>query len=1021
MKKQEDRSGEAGRVSRRKFIQLSGAGAVAAVADIAGADVAGAAGEGLKNPRDHQGAPATRLDGGTRTVHSVCLACNARCGVRGVVEDGKLVNISGNPYHPYNMQFDPLAYQTPLTESLGVPSPVCGKALDTPNHIYSPYRLVRPLKRSGPRGSGRFETIEWEQLIREVSEGGELFSHLGEERAVPGMRDLISDSPASGEDPSLGSRRNGFVFMTGRLQAGRKEFIDRFVKSAMGSKNRIGHTDICGLGFRIGNWALTGGKQVELKADPRQARYILVFGANIYEALQPGINTYGAMVARRSAGGELDFSVVDPRATKASVHASRWLPVKPGKDGALAMGMIRWMIENDGVNRKFLSAPNLEEARRLGFAAVSNASHLVICDPAHPDDGAFLRMGHLDPALDDKAGSSPVVMGSGNTPAPAARVKSAPLEVDEVVADNLGNSVRVKSAFSLLKESALSYSLDGYAKICGVPKAQITAVAEEFSSHGTRAAVTQYHGAGNYVNGTWAAYAVAVLNALVGSVGMRGGYINGGGGCGSPKEGIYDLKGFAGRRKPSGVAISREKAVYEKTAEYKKKRQRGGTGYPSARPWFPFTKGGLSVECLSGIDQQYPYPAKVLFTYLYNPVYSIPGGYRFKETLCDPEKVPLHVSMDLAVNESNIYADYIVPDLSYAEGHFGWLTPHAPALQFSGIRSPMIEPVTAKTADGRHLCTETFLIDLARRLALPGFGDDAIPDASGGLHPLNRAEDFYLRAFANIAHNAGLPRASAEEIRYVESSYPVSAHRKILAKEEWERVCHMLARGGVFKTYEEGFEAGRFKRAVTHLHLYNEKLGTTRNSLTGKCFPGVAGYVPPADSSGRPIDETDGDYPFTVVTYKSALHTQSRSLWCRHAMEIQPENFVEMNADDARGMGLAEGDRVKVVSKSNGKGVSGSVRCTALVRPGCVAVSFHFGHSQFGGSPLKISGGDAAFLGGAGIMAGDNLIANPAYRRGLNTNDVARLDRRMGNTPMVDLAGGIPDFSSTRVRLVRET
>jgi tetrathionate reductase subunit A len=39
----------------------------------------------------------------------------------------------------------------------------------------------------------------------------------------------------------------------------------------------------------MGNWALTEKKQVEIKADPMSAEYILVFGANIYEALQPGI------------------------------------------------------------------------------------------------------------------------------------------------------------------------------------------------------------------------------------------------------------------------------------------------------------------------------------------------------------------------------------------------------------------------------------------------------------------------------------------------------------------------------------------------------------------------------------------------------------------------------------------------------------------------------------------------------------------------------------------------------------
>ncbi|WP_218188389.1 molybdopterin-dependent oxidoreductase, partial [Desulfosarcina cetonica] len=707
-----------------------------------------------------QQAAATRQTPGTRTVHSVCLACNARCGVRGVVQDGRLVNISGNPYHPYNMQFTPIAYDTPLDQSLAVPSPVCGKALDTPQHIYSPYRLRTPLKRSGPRGSGQFEPIAWPDLIREIAEGGALFQHLGENRRVPGIGELISDAPIDPEDPSLGSKRNGLVFLTGRLQSGRKEFIDRFVKQSVGSRNRIGHTDICGLGFRMGNFALSDGKAVELKADPKNADYILVFGANIYEALQPGINTYGAMVARRRADGKLAFSIADPRATRASAHASDWLAVKPGKDGALAMAMIRWMMENDRINRDYLSAPNPAAVKKRGYGVLCNASHLVICDPGHADDGRFLRARHLDPALGgDAAEDRMVFTRDGKMPISALSTDRADLEREAIVKDYFGNPIRVKTAYQLLKEAALAHDLGDYAVICGVPLAQIERVAGEFSSHGTRAAVTQYHGAGNYVNGTYAAFAVAALNALVGSVNMKGGYLTGGGGCGKPTGGLYDLKTVAGSIKAGGVAISREKAVYEKSAEYRRKKDQTGSGYPARRPWFAFTKGGLCVEALSGIDQQYPYPAKVLFTYLFNPVYSIPGGYRFKETLADPDKVPLHVSIDIAVNESNIYADYIVPDLSFAEGHYGWLTPHAPGLSFTGIRSPMIEPLTDKTPDGRPICTETLLIDLATHLNLPGFGKAAIADANGGRHDLLRAEDFYLRAFANIAAGAKLPPA----------------------------------------------------------------------------------------------------------------------------------------------------------------------------------------------------------------------------------------------------------------------
>ncbi|MBT8338512.1 MAG: molybdopterin-dependent oxidoreductase [Desulfatitalea sp.] len=1004
-------------LSRRELLKAGGAGALG----ILGAKRTAAA--ALPEPMDTtdgQPSTATRMSGETRTVHSVCLACNARCGIRGVVRDGRLVNISGNPYHPYNMQFSPIAPETDVSTAMTVGSPVCGKALDTPNHVYSPYRIIRPLKRSGPRGSGRFEPIAWEVLVEEICRGGRLFAHLGEKRKVPGIADLLSDEPVNPDDPGLGPQRNGLVFLTGRLQSGRKEFIDRFVKGAVGSKNRIGHTDICGLGFRMGNFAMSGGEQVELKADPKNADYILVFGANLYEALQPGINTYGAIVARRRSEGRLRFSIIDPRATRASVHAEAWIPVRPGKDGALAMGIIRWMIENDRVNRAYLRAPNPEAVKKLGFGVVSNASHLVICDPSHPDDGAMLRARHLAPSLSKGAGDDPMVFGDKKGLAgPASTFETAVLDREGAVQGEDGRPIRVKTAFRLLKEEAFSHTLEGYADACGVDAQGIARVAEAFSAHGTRAAVTQYHGAGNYVNGTYAAFAIAVLNVLVGSVNMKGGYLPGGGGCADPLKGPYDLKSFPGMRKGGGVAISREKADYEASAEYAEKKRKNGSGYPAKRPWFAFTKGGLCVEALAGIDERYPYGAQVLFTYLFNPIYSIPGGYRFKETLIDPEKVPLHVSLDVAVNESNIYADYIVPDLSFAEGHHGWLTPHAPGPTFTGIRTPMIEPLTEKTPEGKPICMETLLIDLALRLDLPGFGEKAIGDKDGSALALFTAEDYYLRAFANIAHGAGLAPAPAGEVDYVQGAYPISQCKQVLPENQWRQVCRLLSKGGVFTPYEAGFEGNVFKKGLSQVLIYNETLARSVNSMTGERFKGRPHWLAPCTVEKVPLDELQDGYRFTVVTYKSRLHTQSRSLWSRWAMEIEGENRVEMNPEDMKRLGLKDEDPVNLASMSNAEGIIGRVRSTALVRPGCVAVSFHFGHTQFGASPLSVEKAETVFIGGPSVVRNGTLMPVPRFAKGLNPNDVALLNPDLNRTPMVDPVSGIPDFSSTRVKIAK--
>ncbi|MCB2180632.1 MAG: molybdopterin-dependent oxidoreductase [Desulfobulbaceae bacterium] len=1005
--------------SRRFFLK----GAVAATAGIAalGSKKSEAdTNRDWKNPRSLQKGALSQLDEGIRVTHSVCLGCNARCGNRIVVKDGMLENISGNPYNPYNTHGNPVEYTTPVNTTLGISSPVCAKAIDAPNYAYNPYRLLKPLKRAGKRGEGKFEPIEWEQLIREVSQGGRLFAHLGEKREIEGLKALDSDEPIDPAAPELGPRRNGFVLMTGRLQTGRKAFIDRFVKTSMGSVNRIGHTDICGLGFRMGNYAFTDKKQVELKADPWGAEYILVFGANIYEALQPGINTYGAAVAKRSSEGKVKFAIVDPRAQNASTHAEDWVPVKPGQDGAFAMGMMRWIIENKAYNSEYLMAPSPEAASAKEYACYVNATHLVIDDPSHTNNGKFLRLADLVLGEDEKAGETFIVLSAKDgSPVAYDRVDAAILDRAAIVKDRFGNEIRVKTAFRLMKESVMEHSLDDYARFADVPRKTIEKIARNFSSYGRKAAVCQYHGAGNYVSGTYAAYAIAALNAMVGSVEGRGGYMTSGGGAAKWDRGIYDMKKFPGKRKGHGVKISREKATYEKSTEYKNKKDRTGSGYPSKRPWFKFTKGGLSVESLSGIDEKYPYQCKVLFTYFYNPVYSTPGGYRYQDTLQSTDKVPLHVSIDTGINESNLYADYIVPDVTYLEGHYGWLSPHAPALRFTGVRTPAIEPLTGKTKEGLPFCLETFLIDLAKTMELPGFGEKAIPGKDGKVYPLNRAEDFYLRGFANIAENAKVAEASSEEQKFVDQNYLVSRYKDILTKSEWGKTSYVLARGGFFKKYEDVFDGLEFKRGVKRVVLYNEDLAAATNTLSGQRFHGTLKYLPPMDSAGNIIEEKDKEYPYYVITHKMNVHTQSRTNVHRWAMEIFPENFVVINESDAKDLEVKSGDRVKLLSQSNKTGIIGTAQVSKLVRPGCVGVSFHYGHTQLGASRLHIAGGKKVFLGGDSVMDGDFMIPDAKLGAGINPNMVTRLDENLSNTPMVDLVGGIPDFSSTRVKIMK--
>ncbi|ADU97190.1 molybdopterin dinucleotide-binding region protein [Thermovibrio ammonificans HB-1] len=950
--------------------------------------------------------PETKKPKGDRIVNTVCLACNARCGLRVAVKDGKLVQVDGNPYHPYNRSGREIPYTTSLKESFKAVATTCAKPQMDNDYLYNPYRITRPLKRIGKRGEGKFKPISWEQLIREVSEGGYLFKEIGDNRYYPGIKDVLSDEPVDPADPYLGTKRNQLVWFTGRSQAGRSHFIKRWVFGAIGSKNYIAHTDICGIGFRMGNYALSDGKQVEFKADYWKAKYMLVFGSNVYSAQQPGVNTSGAIIARRIAAGELKLVLVDPRAPKAIAHAHDWLPVKPTKDGPLAMGFIRVMLENGWFDEDFLSIPSMKAAEKAGRNVFTNATHLVIVDENHPEVGRFLRVKDVE-GLKGSPNEEVVIDPKSGRPVAASEVDRALLEWEGEV-----GGIKVKTAFKIMKESVMKHPLSFYARESGIPEEKIKKVAKEFWEHAPYSVAFAYHGGGNYVGGLYASYALAMMNALVGNINREGGYLCRGKGAASWQKGLYNLKSFPGAKKPKGVKISREKAVYEKSREFKEK------GYPSKLPWFPFTKGGLSVSAISGIDQKYPYPVKVVITYFSDLIYSMPGGRRFIETLKDPDKVPLYISVDTTINETNIYADYIVPDVTYLEGHYGFLTPHAPGCWFTAVRTPVVEPLVGKTKDGRPFCLETFLIDVARHLKLPGYGERAIPGKNGKLYPLIRAEDYYLRGIANLAENAGLKEASEEEIRFVEENYPVAKFKGILSESEWKKVCTLLVRGGVFRPIEETFDSkGNFKFGIPKVHIWNERLGTSRNSLTGERNWGTLRFYPSTDYFGEPVEELDRDYPFNVITYKSALHTQSRTICYNQALVYEPDFSLKINPADAERLGLKTGDRVRVFSRSNRKGVVTTVKVTNLVRPGTVAYSHHFGHWQHGASPVYIENASSVMLGGTKVCNGNWTKVDPRRGVGVTMNRLTRRDPKMFDLPLVEPISGIPDFSSTRVKI----
>ena len=175
------------------------------------------------------------------------------------------------------------------------------------------------------------------------------------------------------------------------------------------------------------------------------------------------------------------------------------MPVNPASDLALAMGLIRWILDNERHDARALAQPGPQAMKAAGEAAWTNATHLVVAEPGHPRMGSFLR--GADPGLpadaDEKWEDVYVVRLADGTLAPHTVAAEAQLYVEDAVAtpglDGAPGALAVRSALWLLREEARRKTLDEYAALCGVPADKIAELARRFTSYGKRA-VADAHG-----------------------------------------------------------------------------------------------------------------------------------------------------------------------------------------------------------------------------------------------------------------------------------------------------------------------------------------------------------------------------------------------------------------------------------------------------------------------------------------------------------------------------------------------
>jgi anaerobic selenocysteine-containing dehydrogenase len=223
---------------------------------------------------------------------TTCRECRAGCGLIARKRDGRVNKIDGNPLHPISA------------------GKTCVRGQAALNRLYNPDRLKGPLRRKGERGRGEFQSISWDEAINSVAVR---FNEL----IAAGRGSKISWLGGNAHSNSL------------------NDLIARLMKA-------------CGAGTVGAYVPFSDDLSVET-LDLSKADYLLSFGTRFLETWGSPVlysRGYGAM--REAGPGRHRFVHAEPRMSLTAANADRWLPVRPGTEGVLALAIASEIQRLDG-------------------------------------------------------------------------------------------------------------------------------------------------------------------------------------------------------------------------------------------------------------------------------------------------------------------------------------------------------------------------------------------------------------------------------------------------------------------------------------------------------------------------------------------------------------------------------------------------------------------------------------------------------------------------------------------------
>ncbi len=592
---------------------------------------------------------------------TTCYMCACRCGINVHMKEGKVAYIEGNRDHPVNK---------------GV---LCAKGSAGIMQVNAPSRLRSPLKRVGPRGSGEFEEISWDEAL---------------DMAVGLLKPIRENNPEK------------LAFFTGRDQS---QSFTGFWAQNFGTPNFAAHGGFCSVNMAAGGIYTMGGAFWEFgQPDWDHTKLFMMFGVAEDHDSNPIKMGIGKIKARGAK-----VIGVNPVRSGYNAVADEWVGITPGTDGLFILSLVHELMKAGKIDLHYLAqytnAPVLIDSETGLFVRDTDGKPVVI-DRVTGKPAAFDQKG-VRPDLGATHEGNRTVMQL------MAEKYLDPQYAPEAVADACGisaNKIRkiaaelARVAFEEefeLDQEWTDFRGETHSKMIGRP----------VSMHSMR-------GISAHSNGFQTCRALHILQIVLGTVEVPGGFRfkppypkpieahpkpHGKVSCNSPLDGPH--LGFVHgpddlMLKDDGSPIRIDKAFTWEN---------------------PMSSHGLMHMVISNAHAGDPYKIDTLFMYMANMSWNSSMNTRgVIDMLTDQDEdgnyvIPNIIYSDAYSSEMVAYADLILPDTTYLERHDCISLLDRPICEADAaadaIRWPVIEP----DRDVRGF--QTTLVHLANRLGMPGF------------------------------------------------------------------------------------------------------------------------------------------------------------------------------------------------------------------------------------------------------------------------------------------------------------